>query len=474
MNKKFLSTSEIKTLKNTIKKIFFYRICGTGMGSAATLLKEFGFHVEGGDTEFFPPMSTYLENSQIPLRKISDCSDEYLKKFDLIIVGNVVPKNSEDAKKLEGLEIPLTSFPQALGGLLLNQKKVIGIAGTHGKTTTTYLGVQVFKALGIDAGFLVGGVLPDGPSSHVGNSELFFIEADEYDTAYFEKTSKFLHYEIDHLILTSLEFDHADIFKDEAEMTKSFYRLFEKKLAKIIVNIDYPLISQLIINKSISAKYGDNNVEFGPSCQKKTPNGTIFKLKYKNDFYDFETNLDSGHNILNLSAIILLALSLGHSPEKINIAIKNLKLVKRRQEKIGLINGAILIDDFAHHPTAVEKTLDTISNAYPDKEIVAIFEPASSTARSDLFQKRFGESFKVAHEIIIIPPNRKSTILSGGNLDIDTLCQDLNRQNKNTYLANTLNELEDILLNLANPKKLFITLSNAKVLNLFGSTIIKK
>jgi len=474
MKDRFLKTNEIKNIKDEVKKVFFYRICGTGMGSAATLLKEQGINVHGADTDFFPPMSSYLERSGIPLRKISDCTVDYLNNFDLIIVGNVVPKNSEDAKMLESLEVPLTSFPQALGGLLLDEKSVVGISGTHGKTTTTYLGVQVFKKLGVDPGYLIGGVLPEGMSSHVGTSELFFIEADEYDTAYFEKTSKFLHYEIDHLILTSLEFDHADIFKDESEMLGSFLTLVDRDLENNIANIDYPLVSDVLRKKEATAMYGEDNSQFGPTNITKTPVGTSFILHHQNKSYQFETNLDIGHNILNLSSIILLALNLGYSEDLINGAIKNLQLVKRRQEVVGRINGAILIDDFAHHPTAIEKTLGTIRSIYPNKEIIAIFEPASSTARSDLFQERFIESFKLAQSVIVIPPSRKSTVISGGNLDIEKLAQDLVKNGKQIYLADNLKSLEETLLNVSNEKNVIITLSNGKVLNLFASEFIEK
>ncbi len=474
MKKIFNTTKELISDREQIKKIFFFRVCGTGMGAAATMLKEAGFHVEGGDNEFYPPMSTYLEESNISLKKISDCSDEYLQSFDLIIVGNVVPKNSADATRLEGLGVKLTSFPQALGGLLLNKKEVVGIAGTHGKTTTTYLGVQVFNKLGVDVGYLIGGVLPSGPSAKVGKDKLFFIEADEYDTAYFEKTSKFLHYEINHLILTSLEYDHADIFEDESEMINSFEKLLNTKLETKVVNLDYEMTRDLCEQYIFHQKYQDESVRYGPKVISSKPSETVFRLNLGNEDVQFKTNLDNGHNILNLSSIILLAHQLGFDKTGIVDAVKELSLVKRRQEVRGEIQGAIVIDDFAHHPTAVAKTLQTVRAKYPKKEIVCIFEPASSTARSDLFQSRFIDSFDGASVVLIIPPKGKSTILSGGDLNIEQLKNDLEKIGKKVFLTSTLEELTKHLRDLSSDHKVIVSLSNGKVLNLFSCGVVEK
>ena len=192
--------------KQNIKKIFMYRICGTGMGAAATLLKEKGFEVEGGDVSFAPPMSDYLNEMNIPLINLEKVDQNYLSMFDLIIVGNAVPKMSEHAKKIEECGVPFASFPSSIGALVLNKENVVGIAGTHGKTTTTYLATQVFENLGVNCGYFIGGVIPGLPSARLGDGRYFFIESDEYDSSYFEKISKFRMYSIDHLILTSLEY----------------------------------------------------------------------------------------------------------------------------------------------------------------------------------------------------------------------------------------------------------------------------
>ena len=229
--------------------------------------------------------------------------------------------------------------------------------------------------------------MPEGTSAKIGEDELFLIEADEYDTAYFEKTSKFLHYEIDHLIITSLEFDHADIFKDEQDMLGSFYDLLSKGFKSSVANTGYSMVSELAKKYPFNHFYAEENVILSKQNEiSETACGTKFKLSFQNEIFSFETNLIGRHNILNLSSMIIMALEMGYSKDEINCAIGNLKMVKRRQEHKGRINGAVVIDDFAHHPTAIEKTLDAISNHNKDKEIIAVFEPASSTARSNLFQ----------------------------------------------------------------------------------------
>ena len=214
-------------------------------------------------------------------------------------MGNVVPRSSEDARRLESLGVSLTSFPQALGGLLLSEKKVVGISGTHGKTTTTYIGAQVFEQLGASPGYFIGGVLPDGPSAKLGEGELFFIESDEYDTAYFEKTSKFLHYDINHLILTSLEFDHADIFESPEAILNSFEKLFETDLEKKIIFSDDEMTKTLLKKFSVDRTYGEQD-DFGPNELKEFESGTSFNVAGKH----YQTNLKGSHNILNLTSII--------------------------------------------------------------------------------------------------------------------------------------------------------------------------
>ena len=275
----YLNYENIKKNKSTIKRIFFYRICGTGMGSSACLLKSAGYEVSGADKMFYPPMSTYLEESKIEVHSLDDFELESLKgEVDLIVVGNVVSGKSDEAREIEKLGIPFCSFPAAIGALILDQKKVIGLAGTHGKTTTTYLGIQVFENLKLNPSYLVGAVLDDMPSALMTDSEYFFIESDEYDSAYFEKFSKFRSYSVDHLVLTSLEFDHADIF-ETLEDIKDEFRAIIPNVKQNIVCSDWDSIIDIYDHMGENVDfYGEKNV----LIKEANKNGTSFEVTFNN------------------------------------------------------------------------------------------------------------------------------------------------------------------------------------------------
>ncbi|RLA66126.1 MAG: hypothetical protein DRQ88_07635 [Epsilonproteobacteria bacterium] len=451
----YLKKEDLK--KQELKKIFFYRICGTGMGAAAMLLKEKGYEVSGFDKNFYPPMGDYLKNSGI---KLYDKADFNLKDFDLIIVGNVVGKKSDDARMIEKTGTPFTSFPTALGALVLDTQNVVGVAGTHGKTSTTYLLVQIFNKLGFDPGYLIGGVLPKGPSSHLGDGSYFFIEADEYDSSYFEKFSKFRSYEIDHLMLTSLEFDHADIFKGMEEIKDQFRSEIPKLKNPIIANMSYPALREL------REEFGGDWVELVlPKDLKMHRAGSEFSLRGET----YKTNLVGHHNILNLISALLFALDNGISADKLKTATYNLNLVKRRQEVRGYYKGSMVIDDFAHHPRAVKMTYEAISTKYPKQNIVVVLEPASATARSNIFQSEFAHALKEIPQVILAKPQTATTVEGSNNLD----CYQLAAGHGNASVVEDLTALRSALDKLAQDNSLFLILSNSTCLGLWESDFVK-
>lgn len=461
--------------KETFKKIFFFRICGTGMGAAACLLREKGYDVEGGDLNFFPPMSTYLENTGIPLHNLNDYDWEKLKDFDLIVVGNVVPRNGEDARKIESLGVPFCSFPAVLGSFVLHDYNVVGIAGTHGKTTTTYFMSQVFEKLGHEPGYFIGGVLEGRPSSHLGDGRYFFIESDEYDSAYFEKISKFRSYTLNHLILTSLEFDHADIFDDIEDIKSEFVPILKDLKGQIIANVDYNAIEDLKVQfpEKDWKLYGEHS-DRGPRIVEENSKGTRFEIKTKGSWELFETNVVGKHNILNLTTCILFAEGEGFSVDEIKAAISDLKFVKRRQEFRGTYKGMPVIDDFAHHPRSVACTIDTIKTSYPDKKIIVVLEPNSATARSNIFQDEFSESLIKADKVIFAKPERATTVKSAQNLDFKLIAQELNDHNVKSSIATNLEELESLIDHNAVEDGLLLVLSNGTCLGLWKSDFVKE
>lgn len=472
-----LDYNGLKKLQKDIKRVFFYRVCGTGMGAAACLLKEKGYEVEGGDTNFYPPMSTYLASTGIPLHKMDQIDQAFLKSFDLIVVGNVIPNGGPDAKLIEELGVKFSSFPTAIGALVLSDVNVIGIAGTHGKTTTTYLATQVFENLKANPGYLIGGVMEGRPSSRLGSGKYFFIESDEYDSAYFEKISKFRSYSLDNLILTSLEFDHADIFGSVEEIKDQFRAAIPHISKKFIISADYIAANELFAefdngDKNRWMKYGEKS-EIGPKILSANPNGTSFQLKLNKEEYTFETNLIGRHNILNLSAVILYALTEGFTKEEIASAIKDLQMVKRRQEVRGVYKGALVIDDFAHHPRAVELTLDGIITKYPGKNIHVVMEPNSATARSAIFQQEFEESLRRAASVIFTKPTRPTSVKNVGDLDIYKIVEEVKKSGRPGSVVGNLGELMVELEKITGEKNVILILSNGTCLGLWESEFVK-
>lgn len=468
-----LTSSDLIERKDQIKKIFFYRVCGTGMGAAACLLKEAGFEVSGGDSLFNPPMSTYLEKLNIDLYHLNEINAEKLKEYDLIVVGNVVPKGSDDAKLLESVDRPLTSFPSAMGGLVLKGRKTVGLSGTHGKTTTTYFATQMFENLGETPGYFIGGVLEGKNSSAIGTSDYFFLEADEYDCAYFDKVSKFRRYELQNLIITSIEFDHADIFETVEDIKDQFRPLVSELDGCVIACSDYPeTISMLDKMGHEYLEYGDKSA-LGPRVLKARADGTDFELTLDGKSEEFVTDVTGIHNIKNISSLILFAHKEGFETAKIKKAIKNLSLVKRRQEIRGFHNGTAIIDDFAHHPRAVEATLQAISQKYPDKELNVLFEPHSATARSNVFQKEFQQAFLAAHSLGITKLNRSTSVKDASDLDLNAMSGFLDKHDVKTQILSGLPDILSWVEEHCSEKSIILVLSNGTCLGFWESDFVK-
>lgn len=466
-----LNSQKLAALLPQIKRVFFYRICGTGMGASATILAEKGFDVEGGDIRFEPPMSDYLKRMNIPLHEMKSVDKTLLQKFDLIVVGNVVPRDSEDARLIENSGVPFCSFPTALGTLVLKQKNVIGIAGTHGKTTTTYLATQIFENLGYKPGYFIGGVIEGRPSSRLGDDSYFFIESDEYDSSYFEKFSKFRSYELDHMILTSLEFDHGDIFNSLQDIQDQFAPVIKTLSGHLIFDEAYAGSREMLTKFSVAGHgYGLKHAR-GPVIIEEGHKGTTFELIYNGEKRIFKTSLIGHHNILNLSACLIFADLEGIEFERVEQAVLNLSLVKRRQEVRGKWGEALVIDDFAHHPRAVELTLQGLKTRFPDKKMTVVFEPHSATARSDLFQNEFIEAFKQAPRLIITKPSRPTSLKIAGDLNLETMKAALQKTTE-TSIVNDLRELCGVLEKTKTVDDLIVILSNGTCLGFWESGLV--
>ncbi|MDA8793417.1 Mur ligase family protein, partial [Bacteriovoracaceae bacterium] len=441
--KNFLDEENLRKKIPSIRKVLFFRICGTGMGACSILFKSMGFDVFGCDKEYFPPMSEYLLSSGIHEQSLDKVNEAFLQQFDLIVVGNSLPRNNEFAEIIENSGTPFTSFPVALGEMVLKNYTVIGISGTHGKTTTSYFLKQMLNHLGIDCGYLIGGILENEPPARIGSGkkgEYFVIEADEYDTAYFQKHSKFHHYNIFHCIVTSLEFDHADIFNSIDDIKNEFKRLFlTLNEGSIIYNSDYPALSELINEMGIvkAQSYSGKKV-----VQSVVEEGR--RVVFTEDSFLQEkvhTNIFGQHNIENILSCFRLLRNLGFEESDLIKSVENLKLVKRRQEIRGAYNNSIIIDDFAHHPTAIQKTISAIKSQYRDYQLVSVYEPISATARSDIFQIEYQDCFAGSEEVVLIDNQIKTTVSNHETLDHQSLRDGIDKNGISTKVIHRLDEL---------------------------------
>jgi len=425
-------------------------ICGTGMSALAGMFKEKGFKVTGSDQNVYPPISDLLKEQGIEVRigyKASNLGD----KPDLVIVGNAVSRNNPEVEALLGTKISYLSMPQALSGFFLKGKRTIVVAGTHGKTTTSSIIAWVLEVSGKEPSFLIGGIPKNfGKNYKLGKGDFFIIEGDEYDTAFFDKEPKFLHYEPDVAILTSIEFDHADIYKDFSQVESAFRKFIHKipSNSKLIICAEDKNVMRLSKEGICSLEsYGIDSKSDWKLEKTEGSNGrSLFRVSYKGDvFSNGITTLIGKHNLLNLLGAIAALNSLGLSMEEINNGIKSFQGVKRRQEIVGKVNGITVIDDFAHHPTAVRETIRAFKESYPERCIWAVFEPRSNSSRRNIFEKEYSEAFLEADKIIIARVYNQDLLDEKIRLSPQKVIDTLRNRGKEAFY---IEKVEDIISHL--------------------------
>ena len=380
-------------------------VCGTGMSALAGMFKEKGFRVTGSDQNVYPPISDILNEQGIEIR-VGYKPENLADKPGLVIVGNAVSRNNPEIEALLQSKIPYLSMPQALKEFFLKGKKKIVVAGTHGKTTTSSIAAWVLEACGKDPGFLIGGIPNNFERNYkLGKGEFFVIEGDEYDTAFFDKGPKFLHYEPDVAIITSIEFDHADIFKDFSHVEEAFKKFIKMIPAegKLIACAEDRNVMKLFGDAScLKETYGINSEAHWKIKSIKANREQAFTISRNGGILGKgTTSLLGRHNLLNLLGVFAALMSLDLSMENIIFGLKTFKGIRRRQEVVGEENGITIIDDFAHHPTAVRETIGAFRESYPQRRIWAVFEPRSNSSRRNIFEKEYSEAFLEADKIII-------------------------------------------------------------------------
>ena len=418
-------------------KIHLIGICGTGMGSLAGLLKAAGHDVRGSDTDVYPPMSTQLEEQGIAVMNgYAPANLDWAP--DVVVVGNVQTKDAIEVKAAQARHLKLTSFPALLEELFLTRMHSIVVAGTHGKTTTSSLASFVLTDAGRDPSFLVGGVPVNfGRSWRLGKGDLFVVEGDEYDTAFFDKESKFLHYQPKTAIITSVELDHVDIF-DSLDQIKDAFRKFVRLIPAnglLLVAADSP--GALDVARVAACKVESYVVRDGEHAEAQAdwigraiatrPGGrTLFEvLRGGKPYGVFDTGLPGGYNLANALSVIAAASSAGLSAEQIGRGLRRFAGVRRRQEVRGVAQGVTVVDDFAHHPTAVRETLRALRRRYGGGRLIAIFEPRSATSRRAVFQKDYADAFSPADEIIVGAVSHPEKAPESDRFDPERLAADL-------------------------------------------------
>ena len=467
---------KLNRIPDNVRRVHLTAACGTAMAALACILQELGYSVSGSDRNVYPPMSDLLAARGIALA--AGFSGENLAYGpDLVVVGNAVSRDNPEALKLAEMGLCYCSMPQAVNHFAAAGKEVLMVCGTHGKTTTSSILAGILHSAGLDPSFVIGGVVRDFNSNfRLGRGPHIIIEGDEYDTAFFDKESKFLHYRPAATILTSVEFDHADIFADLAAVKRSFDKLLAGLPPQATVfafdaddNID-----------GLVADRGCRIVRYGGREESVWRLGGLTVGPGRTDFEIFKAGrrlglfsvpLSGRHNLYNALAAFAVAEAAGVPVDDIGRALTAFGGVKRRQEVRGVKNNITVIDDFAHHPTAVAETLAGIRSFYPGARLIAVFEPRTNTSARDVFQDAYSKAFDAADLICVSRPPFPEKAPEGHRFSTERLIADLNSRGKTAFGFHNADQIVDFLIARACPGDLILVMSNGGFDNIHGKLL---
>ncbi|MCO4743955.1 MAG: UDP-N-acetylmuramate:L-alanyl-gamma-D-glutamyl-meso-diaminopimelate ligase [Proteobacteria bacterium] len=455
----------IERLPEGLKTIHIIGIAGTAMGALAGMLKDAGYTVTGSDTGCYPPMSTYLEGLGIEVM-IGFNASNLDHKPDLVVVGNVVREIYDEAQALLASDIPYCSLPQILGHQYLDKARSVVVSGTHGKTTTTSITAWLLEAGGLEPGFLIGGVAKNfDRTARAGAGSHFVIEGDEYDTAFFDKRPKFLHYRPNTAILTSVEFDHADIYTDLDHVKRSFRELMGilPEDGLLIVRGDDPGADDVAAEATCEVwRYGKGEEWDGRIDSVDTNRGVMqFTVtRGGQPVGTFESSLVGEHNLYNQVAACAAAVHQGLDAEALAKGFASFQGIRRRQELRGTPGNVAIIDDFAHHPTAVHLTLGALRQRFGERRLWAVWEPRSATSRRRVFQDAYARAFDDADLVIIGAPYDQSRIDASERFSADELVQALTARGVDAMTLEDADQIAATLNERAHPHDVIAVLSN--------------
>ncbi len=459
---------------DAIRSAHLIGICGTGMGSLATLLNEAGVAVRGTDDAAYPPMSTRLAELGIDVVEGFDAAN-LAPPVDLVVVGNACTPTHPEAAAARERGLVQLSFPETLAHVFLQHRRSLVVAGTHGKTTTTGLLAHVLHDAGLDPGVLVGGIMVDGgTSARVGSGPHFVVEGDEYDAAYFDKKPKFLHYRPASAIVTSMEFDHADIY----DGWDDYREAFEAFAATVGVHDggqpghttgtlalwgDDPNVRAL-------APFATARVRFygsGPDCDvtardvRQGEGGQRFTLVVDGaEAGEVFLPMSGAHNRHNALAVATLALAEGLSPAQVAHGLGTFHGMKRRQEVRGEAGGVLVVDDFAHHPTAVRETIAAIAGRWPERRVVAVFEPRSNSSRRKVFEQPYADAFAGADLVMLSAPPLRHNDAADDFMDVDAVVRGIKATGTTATAFDEVDTLLPALVDAVRPGDVVLAMSN--------------
>ncbi|MGD8111974.1 UDP-N-acetylmuramate:L-alanyl-gamma-D-glutamyl-meso-diaminopimelate ligase [Vibrio sp. TRT 17S01] len=440
-------------------------ICGTFMGGAAVLARQLGHKVTGSDANVYPPMSTLLESQGIEIIEGFDPS-QLNPAPDLVVIGNAMSRGNPCVEYVLNNNLRYTSGPQWLQEFLLHDRWVLAVSGTHGKTTTSSMLAWILEACDYQPGFLVGGVLGNfGVSARLGESMFFVVEADEYDSAFFDKRSKFVHYHPRTLIMNNLEFDHADIFDDLEAIKRQFHHLVRTVPGNgriLAPKQDQALADVLQRGCWSETEYSGEEGDW--LAEKVTQDGSQFHVLYQGERVGTVTwDLVGDHNVDNALMAIAAARHVGVTPDLACEALAKFINTKRRLELKGEVNGVTVYDDFAHHPTAIELTLGGLRNKVGEQEIIAVLEPRSATMKRGVHKDTLAASLKQADKVFLYQPDT-----------IDWSVEDVAKQcQQPAYVSNNIDQLVSDIVAQSAPGTQILVMSNGGFEGIHGKLLDK-
>ncbi len=446
--------------KHKNEHFHFIGICGTAMGSVAAALQNRGYTITGSDQNVYPPMSDFLIKNNINV-SVGHDENNIPDKVDLVVIGNAMSRGNVEVESVLNRKTPYTSLPELIKRYFLQGKRNIVITGTHGKTTTSSIIAHLLNDNGLNPNLMIGGIPLDiGEGGRFTESEFFVIEGDEYDTAFFDKRSKFVHYMPEIVVVNNIEFDHADIFNNIEEIKLSFKRMLNIVPENGIVFVNGDDHDAVEVTENCRApviKVGAND-----NCDFKIENLNLesFNSSFSIKENSYQLPMDGEFNVRNAAMAIAVSDFLNIDQQNIIESVSKFSGIARRQELRGEEKNVKVIDDFGHHPTAIAATIGALKQRYPDSKIWAIFEPRSNTSRRNLLQSELEDSLSQADGVIISEVPNPEKVPDGELLDVESVIENLSSRGKEAFIGLSSDDIVNKLIPLTSSGDTIVVLSN--------------